>query len=133
MFHGTPHNAIEVELCGFADASKKAYGACVYIRTKSENGYEARLLCTKSRVAPVKKLSLPRLELCAALLLSQLMYKISESIDIKFVQMYYWSDSTITLSWIKSHPRRWSTYIANRVSAIQNISDLNDWYHEESS
>ncbi|XP_067205391.1 uncharacterized protein [Linepithema humile] len=128
-----PNNTKIIELCGFSDASEKAYGACVYIRSKTEDCYETNLLCAKSRVAPLKNLSLPRLELCAALLLAQLVHKILKSINVKFTRIYHWSDSTIALSWIKSSPRRWSTFVANRVSAIQDISDPNDWYHMESS
>lgn len=128
------HNGDIPILCGFTDASEKAYGACVYVRSRrAEDQYAVRLLCAKSRVAPLKNLSLPRLELCAALLLAQLMHKVLESIDIKFARTYYWSDSTITLSWIKSVPRRWSTFVANRVSAIQDVSDPNDWYYVSSS
>ncbi|XP_018407682.1 PREDICTED: uncharacterized protein LOC108783580 [Cyphomyrmex costatus] len=123
----------ELELCGFADASEKAYGACVYVRSKiSQETYKASLLCAKSRVAPLKNLSLPRLELCAALLLAQLMHKILESVSIVFTHVYYWSDSTIILSWIKSPPRRWNTFVANRVSAIQDFSDPNNWFHVDS-
>ncbi|XP_018368508.1 PREDICTED: uncharacterized protein LOC108764668 [Trachymyrmex cornetzi] len=128
------YNNKELDLCGFADASERAYGACIYVRSKlSETQYKVNLLCAKSRVAPLKNLSLPRLELCAALLLAQLMHKVLESINITFAHVYYWSDSTIALSWIKAPPRRWNTFVANRVSAIQDISDTNNWFYVHSS
>jgi hypothetical protein len=128
------HHSNVIELCGFADASDKAYGACVYVRIKSsETHYETTLLCARSRVTPLKNLSLPRLELCAAVLLSQLMHKIMESVDVKFTRIHYWSDSTIMLAWIKSAPRKWSTFVANRVSTIPDTSDPNDWYHVDTS
>ncbi|XP_018378048.1 PREDICTED: uncharacterized protein LOC108770819 [Trachymyrmex cornetzi] len=128
------YNNTELDLCGFADASVRAYGTCIYIRSKlSETQYKVNLLCAKTRVAPLKNLSLPRLELCAALLLAQLMHKVLKSINITFAHVYYWSDTTIALSWIKTPPRRWNTFVANRVSAIQNISDKNNWFYVHSS
>ncbi|XP_018393377.1 PREDICTED: uncharacterized protein LOC108772354 [Cyphomyrmex costatus] len=64
-----------VQVHGFCDASQRAYGACIYLRTETTNSYRVELLCSRSRVAPLKAISLPRLELSAALLLSQLLEK----------------------------------------------------------
>jgi hypothetical protein len=66
----------EIQLHGFCDSSEKAYGACLYLRSVNQQGEVAtKLLCSKSRVAPVKKITLPRLELCGALLLAFLSHK----------------------------------------------------------
>ncbi|XP_045471824.1 uncharacterized protein LOC123678716 [Harmonia axyridis] len=66
-----------IEIHGFADASEKAYGACIYISCKvQDKPYKTQLLCSKSRVCPLKQISLPRLELCAAELLAKLMRKV---------------------------------------------------------
>lgn len=73
-----------IQLHGFADVSQKAYGACVYIRTQIENNeFCSELLCAKSRVAPVKTLTLPKLELSAGVLLAQLIDKIKKAIDLE--------------------------------------------------
>lgn len=78
-----------MQVHGFCDASQKAYGACLYVRTHvGDNEFRAELLCAKSRVPPIKSTSLPRLELAAALLLSQLIEKISNAIDLVGVQVF---------------------------------------------
>jgi hypothetical protein len=63
----------EIELHGFCDSSEKAYRTCLYLRSVNLQGeVTTKLLCSKSRVAPIKKITLPSLELCGALLLAQL-------------------------------------------------------------
>ena len=107
-----------VQLHGFADASEKAYGAVIYVRFLGPEGYSVNLMSSKSRVAPLKKVTLPRLELCAAQLLAKLMQKIMLVINFKVETCYFWTDSMITLQWIRSPSSRWKTYVANCVSDI---------------
>ena len=115
-------NPTKVQLLGFADASEKAFGCCVYIRSKNnDNEVSIHLLTSKSRVAPIQTESIPRLELCAALLLSQLIEKVVTAMNISFDDIILWSDSTITLSWMLIEPQKLKTFIANRVSKIQLI------------
>lgn len=123
-----------VHIHGFADASERAYGGCVYIvgLTNSGEHNSSSLLLSKSRVAPIKKISLPRLELCAAVLTCKLVEKVKESLKINFHRVLYWTDSTITLCWIKGCPSRWKTFVANRVTEIQNMSRQCDWFHVKS-
>lgn len=123
-----------IQMHGFCDASQHAYGACVYIRTQIDHDqYRVELLCSKSRVAPLKAVSLPRLELSAALLLSRLIDKINSSIKLTNVRIFLWSDSTITLNWISSPSRKWSIFVSNRVGEIQQLTDISCWRHISST
>lgn len=125
---------VRVELHGFCDASESAYGACVYIRSLTiENEYIVKLLCAKSRVAPLKSVTLPRLELCGAILLARLAQKVTEALTLPITDKYYWCDSQITLSWIAGEACNWKTFVANRVAEIQELSDKNQWHHVRSA
>lgn len=112
-----PSLSEEVEVHGFCDASEEAYGACLYVRSKDDSGiWNSRLLCAKTRVAPLKGNTIPRLELNGALLLAELVKKVAESWGIEVKRCRLWTDSMIVLSWINSHRTRLKTYVLNRVS-----------------
>uniref|UniRef100_A0A182PX57 DUF5641 domain-containing protein n=1 Tax=Anopheles epiroticus TaxID=199890 RepID=A0A182PX57_9DIPT len=121
---------VRVELHYFADASEVAYGACVYVRSEHANGsIEVCLLASKSRVAPLKPLTIPKLELCASLLSARLHEKVSRALDMQLDNVYFWSDSTIILQWIRAPARTWKTFVSNRVSEIQELTHGCDWRH----
>ncbi|KAK9508957.1 hypothetical protein O3M35_006386 [Rhynocoris fuscipes] len=128
---GSPSLKRELQIHGFCDASIKAYGAAIYIRTKEANGnISVSLLCSKSRVAPLKTLSLPRLELCGALLLAQLYGKCQASLkQLNITNITLWTDSTIVLHWLNASPNTWQTFVANRVSQIQALTADCKWRH----
>ena len=131
--HAVFSDYILIEMHGFCDSSIKAYGACIYIRCLTAfKQYVSNLLCAKSRVAPLKQVNLPRLELCGAVLLANLAKRVKEVLNINFDRFYYWTDSTITLYWIKNEPNRWKTFVANRVSEIRSLTDFQDWNHVKS-
>lgn len=123
-------NFISIEMHVFTDASQHAYGTAIYFRSvNSLNIVDVNLVCSKSRVAPVKVISIPRLELCAALLgveLAHTVIKATEN-EIKIDKIFYWCDSTIVLSWISSESSKLKTFVANRVSKIQTFSHSYQW------
>lgn len=117
-----------LELHCFSDASTSAYGTCIYLLSKNSNNDNLiRLLCSKSRVAPLKPITLPRLELSAALLAAQLYCKVKESLHLSFSKVVFWCDSTITLAWIKHDPSKLNIFVANRVTQINDLTVNCDW------
>lgn len=116
------------ELHGFSDASQQAYGGAVYLRHSNNDSIKVSLMCAKSRVAPLKSVSLPRLELCAALLTAELVSAVRATLNLTIDNTIYWTDSTVVIAWIKSEPARWTTFVANRVAKIQEIAS-SEWRH----
>lgn len=120
----------DIEIHGFSDACQEAYGACIYIRCSNRDGtHSTQLICSKSRVAPLKNISLPRLELCGALLLAQITSRVKEVLNIDIKKTYYWTDSTVVLNWISSSSRKWNTFVANRVGEIHDLTLRSEWHH----
>lgn len=91
----------------FSDASEKAYGAAIYIHSSNDTGHvRVRLLCSKSKVAPLKVQTLSRLELAGAKLAAELSKRVQKAVGIGSDQNFYWTDSKITLSWLSRLSRR---------------------------
>lgn len=129
-YMGLSKNISEVEIHGFCDASELAYAAVVYLRVISFDGHISTcLVVAKTRVAPIRQISLPRLELCGAGLLVNLMKFVSTNLDYPQVSMYGWTDSKIVLAWLSDLPRRWKTFVANRVAEIIDVLPRSYWNH----
>ncbi|XP_055928115.1 uncharacterized protein LOC129959322 [Argiope bruennichi] len=89
-------NAEVNELHGFCDSSEKAHGAAT---VNSAGDVKVKLIASKSRVSPIKQVTIPRLELCSAVLLTKLMQKVKNALKMDITSLSYYSDSTIVLSW----------------------------------
>ncbi|XP_043482131.1 uncharacterized protein LOC122511131 [Leptopilina heterotoma] len=124
-------DVIDCELHGFGDASEKAIGAVIYLRLLfRDDSISVSLLTAKTKVAKLKEVSIPRLELCAAVLLVRLMLHVTSTFDsFSKVIHHFWTDSKNTLFWIQSHPSRWNTFISNRVTEIQTSFPTGYWHH----
>ncbi|XP_055604767.1 uncharacterized protein LOC129753000 [Uranotaenia lowii] len=122
-------SANQKQLHCFSDASEKAYGACMYLVSKDPTGKtQVSLVSSKSRVSPLKRQTIPRLELCGALLAAELYVKVLESMEAP-LETYFWTDSRTVLQWLAQTPSTWTTFVANRVSSIQNFTQNCTWKH----
>ncbi|XP_045490597.1 uncharacterized protein LOC123690703 [Pieris rapae] len=125
---------VTLELHGFSDASNEAYAAVIYARVVDGSGnVHVHLITSKTKVAPIKQVCIPRLELCGAVLLAKLLQEVAEVLHVPKDKLHAWTDSTVVLAWLSSHPSRWKTFIANRVSEILDILDASQWSHVSSA
>ncbi|XP_055585373.1 uncharacterized protein LOC129738208 [Uranotaenia lowii] len=121
--------AIYKEIHCFSDASEKAYGGCVYLKSINSDGeVKICLLSAKSRVAPLASQSIPRLELCGALLTAELFNFVKDAMKFD-CPVYFWTDSTCVWRWLQAVPSTWTTYVANRVAKIQQLTEGFEWRH----
>ncbi|XP_043267662.1 uncharacterized protein [Venturia canescens] len=117
-----------VELHGFSDASQLAMGAAVYVRVSSAGDQTTvSLVCAKTKVAPITRLTIPRLELAAAVLLAKLTHHVQNVLGLDDSRVYLWTDSMVTLTWVTSHPSRWKDFVRNRVSLAQELVPRAQW------
>ena len=123
-----------IELHGFSDASEDAYTGVVYIRVQDCSGAMHSLLAlAKTKVAPIKRLTLPRLELCGAKLVSQLLQHARKALNVSIQNVFAWTYSTIVLNWLIGNPRRFKTFVGNRVLCILQSIPPDCWNHVCSS
>lgn len=123
-------NPITIELHCFVDASQQAYAACVYLRSESvENSVVVNLLCAKARVAPIKTTTIPRLELCGALLGARLCSKVCQSLRCNIKGKFLWTDSTVVLGWLKTQSKDLKAFVCNRVNEINELTSGYNFKH----
>ena len=119
-----------VELHHFGDASSTAYGVCCYLRAINLEGrIHVALLAAKGRVAPLKRTTVPRLELMAAVLAVKMDIMLRRDLDISIVRSYFWTDSQIVLAYLNNVSRRFKVFVANRVAFIRDHSNPDQRRH----
>ena len=121
---------VSSQLHHFADASQHAYGAATYLRvTNAKGDVHCSFIIGKSRLSPLKQLTIPRLELSAAVVATRLDKMVRKKIGIPVNQSIFWTDSTCVLGYIANEDKRFHTFVANRVAAIQEVTSSTQWKH----
>jgi len=104
--------------------------AYIYIKSTNDNNECCtRLLSAKSKVAPLKTITIPRLELCSAVLAVRLCEKVKASLNLNINRTLFWTDSMIVLGWLALSPSNLKVFIAHRISEIQDYTELSQWHH----
>lgn len=117
----------------FCDASEKAYGSVAYLRTEDSSGRtEVAFIAARSRVAPKRQLSIPRLELSAALTGAQLASVLKRELTLDVHQYIYWTDSMTVLTWLQSESCKFKVFVGTRVAEIQELTDSGTWRYVDS-
>ena len=120
----------QVQLHHFSDTSQRGYRAVSYLRLVDHNkNIHCSFVIGKSRVAPTKTVSIPRLELSAAVVSIKLNSIIHAELEYAIHSTTYWTDSTSVLQYIRNQSRRFQTFVANRVAMIQDVSEPSQWKH----
>ena len=119
---------VETVLHHFSDASFQGYGQCSFLRmVNAEGKVHCSFVIGKSRVAPIKSITVPRLELTAAVLSVRVSEQLKKELDIKLSGEVFWTDSKVVLGYIGNSVRRFHVYVANRIQEIQEKSSITQW------
>ena len=122
------HPVTSVTLHSFSDASEKAYAAVVYSRHEYEDGsVTTRVVASKTRLAPLKAVSIPRLELMGAMIAVRLTTQISVALEIPMKDTTFWVDSMNVLHWIHGRSRDYKPFVSHRVGEIHDHTCPDQW------
>ncbi|XP_022792234.1 uncharacterized protein LOC111331393 [Stylophora pistillata] len=130
-FQEVTEKIVSCSLYGFGDASSKAYAAVIYLHVTTATGSYVKFLASRSRVAPVKQETIPRLKFLAALILARLISHVGEALkpELYIINLSCWTDSKVALAWIKGERREWKPFVQNRVNEIRTFVPVNSWRH----
>ena len=119
-----------VEVHTFVDASDAAFAAAVYVRTvHPDDRVKVTLALSKSRLSPIRKMTIPKLELKAAVQGVLLSKVVAAALNIPVAQHHFWTNSMNVLFWVRAHSRRFATDIGVKIAEIQQVSTSKQWRH----
>ena len=119
-----------MQLHHFCDASESGYRTVSYLRLEYLDGFtECAFVTGKSRNAPIKSVSIPRLELRRTLLAGRIDSAVRQESEFSFQKVIFWTDSMIVLNYIRNESRRFQTYVTNRVTEIRELTFPHQWRH----
>ena len=128
-----PENFGQVEACElhhFSDASVEGYGQCSYLRLINvEDKAHCSLVIGKSRVAPLKQIAVPRLELAAATVSAKTSEFLRQELSYADIKEHFWTDSKIVLGYVNNDAKRFHVYVANRVQQIRDVTNPSSWLY----
>ncbi|KAG5861347.1 hypothetical protein JTB14_038051 [Gonioctena quinquepunctata] len=110
----------------FSDASEDVYATAIYLRFVYSHGIQVKLVVSRARVDPLKVLTIPKLELSAALLGVRLYLEVTKYLDLEIRKEYFWSDSKIVLHWLQSD-KKLQTYVSVRVGEMLEHTEVKQW------
>lgn len=117
----------------FSDASTMGYGQCSYIRlVDDQDNIHCSLVMAKSRVTPLKSITIPRLELTAAVVSVRMKLLLRNELEYTMTE-WFWTDSNVVLGYIANNTRRFHVFVANRVQQIRDVSEPYQWNYVSSS
>ena len=122
-----PNSSQLVQLHVFCDASEQAFAAVAYVRIEECGGVRCHIILAKTRVAPLKQITLPRLELQGAVMAVRVKETVMKEFDHNFERITFWTDSKLNLQCINNEGRRFKTFVANRISEIREHSEVSQW------
>ncbi|KAL0803272.1 hypothetical protein ABMA28_017250 [Loxostege sticticalis] len=119
---------LTAELHIFCDASSRAFASVAYIRSRKKDGsWHVAFLMARARVAPLKVMSIPRLELQAAVMGARMSRHLQQCELVSLSKVTLWSDSKTVLSWLKSDSGRFKPFVAHRVSEVTELTETEQW------
>nr|XP_021331373.1 uncharacterized protein LOC110439581 [Danio rerio] len=122
--------AVHTELCVFSDASTKAIGAVAYLKVLQKDGQvEVGFVMGKAKLAPLSEPTIPRLELCAAVLAVEMADLIKDELDLELNDIKFFTDSKVVLGYIYNESKRFYVYVHNRVQRIRQSSRPEQWHY----